>query len=495
MVNVVQIRKILSISILFGCMVLIGLFVFLSSQTFIADSEFWSISVGYHLIENLKSNWVFTRPLYYFFIWLTQLHYTSPTSSVLWARSLFILNSLVIVFFMVKIVSRRTGSYFYGAVSVLLLFANTGFMNQGFRIRSDLMATSLSLAILSQMPFKKTYYKFLVFVPLLATPKAILHSIVLIFSRSKDLYSGSFRKVVPLIFIVFLVFMLLTDNGVYFLHTLSGDGGGPQYWSVDSFFHIINQFTRNPLFWILVLGRFYTCFAVIRKEGALGGLPDTISDLTRLAFVSFLTMLIFTEKTQFFIASFLPYFSMHAALLFYDLDKLKMKRFANATLLCSVIVCLGSGVFWVRLNESENNNRMQLETLSGVFELLQRSDVTSFEDFTCLLPTYCTHANFVGPNQPAANRLALESFMKSRPDIFFYLKKARFLEPELSNFLSKNYIDSAKGVYFSNRYLSQSGRQRATSIQNQADSSETILGIKEKLPGYLEYLFGYDISF
>lgn len=457
---------------------LLGMFLFLAPQVFVADSEFWSISLGYYLKEEFIHDWVYSRPLFYFLIWLSQPSYQAASESVYWARGLFSLNALLMLILIIKIVRRRSDSYVYSFVAVVLLLGNTGFLNQGFRIRSDLMATTLALLGLYFFGLKGP--KWLILSPLLATPKALIHVLALvpIYFKKIDFYKR--RKLLyALLPLTCLVLILNWNSLIYFLSSFGSGTGGPGYFEVRSFSHVKNQFFRNPLFWVLFFLRFYTW----KKVRDLKSVQErSAENFWILATVYFLfSMLLFTEKVQFFIASFLPYFAMHGALFFADLKALGKVKTKAALIVLSCTICLATGGWWTTVNLQGNTNTAQLKALDDLYAYMIAANVKSFEDFNCLLPPYCATRKFIGPHQPQSNSANLEMFKMNPTQVFYYLKKADLLEPELGLFLAENYIALGRGIFILK--------------DEHVHVPESLRGILDVVPTNFSYLFGYDIEY
>ena len=73
-----QIRRVTQLVVSLSALVLLVLCLLLSSRVFVADSEFWSISLGFHLPEDWQFSWVYSRPLFYSLLWLWALFDKNP---------------------------------------------------------------------------------------------------------------------------------------------------------------------------------------------------------------------------------------------------------------------------------------------------------------------------------------------------------------------------------------------------------------------------------
>lgn len=465
---------------IYTAVLLFGLFAYLSSQVFIADSEFWSVGLGYHFISDLQHDWVYSRPLYYFLLWLSQIFYSGPTMSILAARGIFVLNTLLIGWLFLRLSEKRTGSKIYGVIAFVLLLGNTGFMNQGFRVRSDLLTSSLTLVVLAlsfertKMALWKTWV--LCFLPLLATPKAILNSGALIF-RNFKLHPPKRLWIWVLGFLTLaLVWLAANINNLSFIAESLQGQDGPRYFSRDSYLHIANQFLRNPLFWLLFFLRFALTKDFNKVERA---------DLA-FNFILFLIMILAPEKTQFFIAGFLPLFALQAGLLLFDLSKSRFKASADKFILFCLIVSLANGGLWFMRNAEQNSNALQLKSLESLHVILQQHPEISLYDFACLLPDVCLNRRFVGPHQKRWNEVAMKSLIAKPPDVILYLRKASFIGSAIDDLLSAKYLHYGKGLFV---------RQSQNDPAIPALDIAVVEKLESSLANPLDSLFGYDVEY
>lgn len=498
--------RILELIYYYALFILAALFIFLSARVYVADSEFWSISSGYHFFEDIDKQWVFTRPVFHFLLWLSQINYTLPTYSVYSARALMVLNAIVILYLMIKIQKQRTQFFIYGIISAVLLLGNTGFLNQGFRIRSDFMATTLSLIAIvifrTPRPSSSERSWLILFAPLLATPKAVLQSIGLVCFHSFP--NGRRRRIIlgVCIFVVAgFALYLNRNNFVYLKHALAGHEGNPAFLSGPSFYHLENQIRRNPLFWILVLFRFVTRY--FAKSRSVLESNDAYKDsaFQFLTVLTLISMFFYVEKTQFFIASLLPFLALHAAMIFYDLEILIAYRTKKLLLLLVFSITLLTGGYWFKFVDSEDRNDFQLQTLDSTYHFIKDRNIISFQDFNCFIPPMCQLRNFIGPNQPQANKDAMEQLAQARPELVYYIKKAGMLEPRLGEFLSSNYRNIGKGVFVLrgedtlHNKTSQNANDKSLNAGSNLDSISKFSGLEMIIPGQLVHLFGYDIEY
>jgi hypothetical protein len=479
--SLVKLGKIENLLIIYIGIILVSFFCILAPQVFITESELWSISLGCHFWSDLTGDWVFTRPLFYFLLWLVQVPSGDPSFAVFSTRILFAFNGLVIAYLLVKISENVTKDPRSGYLSIVLLFGNTGFLSQGFRVRADLLSATLALIALLWLLEQKSFSfkKFWCFIlPLLATPKGVVHIIPLFVAGRKQVLSF-FKKPVflGLAFLSFAIWVFINWSNLMFVSHYFERSFGPDYFDPDSWHHIDFQLRRNPHFWILFL------LSLI----PFGKSSDKRQKYSYFSAAAFGVMLLAPGKSLFFIASFLPFFSLQIGLFLKDLNQ---KMFWNNIKRISAVVAttlsLLTGIYWSVTNLEKNNNNEQLRVLSDIYNVLKDFPEITYFDGTCLIPSLCTYRYFIGPNQPEANDNAYSMLEFKAPSIIFYIEKSQYLEPKLSNFLEKNYADLGHGLFVHMPH-SENGVEK--------ENYRAYSRIRASLPNRMDSLFGYDLNY
>ena len=123
---------------------------------YISDSEFWSINLAAHYTQECLHSWVLSRFLFYFPLGVVLAFAHDSLTVIESAKILGLLNGLLLLamtFRLAKTVGstfRATGPLISSWVAVFLLLSKTSFLNQGFRIRSDLLAGTLVVYFLKK---------------------------------------------------------------------------------------------------------------------------------------------------------------------------------------------------------------------------------------------------------------------------------------------------------------------------------------------------------
>jgi hypothetical protein len=70
-----------------------------------------------------------------------------------------------------------------------------------------------------------------------------------------------------------------------------------------------------------------------------------------------------------------------------------------------------------------------------------------YYDVIGIIPQRATIRSFVGPDDPYANKLAVERLARHPPQLLFYVQKFNFLQPFVTKFLESRYFSIGHGVF------------------------------------------------
>ena len=451
---------------------LIGLFIHLGWICYVADSEIWSVTLANHFVEEIQHYWMLTRPLFYFLLHLVQLPFDASVELILVSRVLFIINGLLIVGLTFRVARRFTGEATLGILAVVLLLSHTGFLNQGFRIRSDLLAATVGLWALDVIIAKRSAPRVLgqLSLLLLATPKAALYIIAYLaflpqgtLARLRQkLARRPYQKMSVAVAAaglagLGLLWPVYDDNWNYFLNSFRGEPGMPPYFSESSFQFLSRWIERNPIFTGLFFLRIGTYLMRQRRKAFASDEQQWWHErFFYFTMANLSVMILAPEKVPFFLASFLPVFSMFAALFVDDLSALPSlwavrsaywRRLGMAALIGLVTAVWIHGMLFYRENAEFNNNSPQKQAIESLEEYLRDYPEASVYDIIGIRPRRATLRLFAGPNQFRFNRLTARRIGELQPDFILYVSKATFLEPELSALLASAYFNFGQGVF------------------------------------------------
>ena len=164
---------------LFFCVFFACNFFYLSQSSAWVETEIFPVHSSKYLFTRFQADFLFSlKPLFYFLLKLSSLVSealnTLPMSS---ARSLFAFNGLGIMVLMYQYIKQKTNPY-HAILAVLILAGSYVFLERGFRVRSDLLSSFISLLVLvinlKLKTAKKHYWVLgLLFSLFFITPKSI----------------------------------------------------------------------------------------------------------------------------------------------------------------------------------------------------------------------------------------------------------------------------------------------------------------------------------
>lgn len=435
--------------VLWGALALVGLFIYLGWVCYIADSEIWSVTLAANIGEEWQHFWVATRPVFYSVLGLAEWPTQSAVSTLMAARSVFILNGLLIIYLTFRLARSVSKNKIIPWLSVLLLVGNSGFLNQGFRIRSDLFASSLALWLLCGL-FEEPRSRFLwlrwLALPL-ATPKAVFHMLCFapfwreLFPRwlPRKLKDPHWRlRFVCAVLAVSLaagaeLVFAVRGNWDYFLRTFTPGTGTPPLFSAVGFMYVTRIMTKNPLFVASLLLSLITL--------------DLRPDPKRFQFAKYLFLvslwIFFTpEKISFFIAALLPPFCVFASLWVEETEK-----WAPALISLLVVVTWISALSEFEKNVEKNSSEREFLSARIIERFLEEYPGAKYYDVIGIVPKQAKLRIFAGPNQPGFNKITAKMVGDARPELILYVAKSEFLEPLLGEILSKNYFNLGYGIF------------------------------------------------
>lgn len=437
---------------------LVFAFAYLAWNGFISDSEIWSVTIAKNFREEWFQPWVFSRILFYGPLALATAPFETATSIFMAAKVLLLLNGTLIIFLSYRLARGLGRNQGAGVVTpwlaVILLLSNTGFLNQGYRIRSDLFSCSLVLLALnatllarSRLSPRQLLYWVL---PFLATPKAAIH----VFPAITLLRNPADRKRILAIFLLgfFLATLIYPSAIPFFLNTYTNPEMGSGFFSPQRFIYLGRILIHNGLIVCLFGFRFVTWIIRLKVDGFESESQRLLHRRFGYFTAGSLVLLILSpEKVPFYVASFLPIFSVFASLLVDDilaiLDRAvpEQRRGAHKKLLWLAIpltiatVSLRAGINWNAFRQN-NSASVQLGLIRAIETYLNKYPKATYYDVVGLVPQRAKIRLFAGPNDPEANKNSFRMLKIYKPDIIFPVLKMRYFEPGFGDFLKESYF-------------------------------------------------------
>lgn len=446
----------------------------LSLKTYVADSEFWAITASRQLGEPGASASIYMKFLFYGLLKLVYILPLDNISHVLFTRLEFAAIAALTAFLFFRVVKDMLEDETAALVLTLILVSCSFFLTQSFRVRSDNLASLISLFVLAIVigHSKRTDEKwigrgfalfFLNLALLLTTPKSFYFlllnggfMILLPFAgldRARKALSVVFGFLVPPLFLASTltlsqyfsslrwIYRSLVVSIEYFRDSFSGLSGPGTYLSLADFTHVITFLRQNPAHDTFLVASLFAWFLGRRSRSAE-------KKAYLFMFVGSLAFLFFhNQKLPFFIYSMLPSLFLGAGFAWKELwPRLSAhRRFAASLFVLMSLVSL-SAVLVTRHSTKENSNDIEIESLRRLQSFIQEEKVRSYYDAIGLLPKLNRLFAFPSPND-RNNPIIMRVIANAKPDVVIYVTRMIELEPALAFFLSEAYFDIGGGVW------------------------------------------------
>jgi hypothetical protein len=434
----------------------------LGAVGFISDSEIWVVNIAKNIREEWFHSWVFTRPLFYSLLSLAVAPLNEPIAIFQAAKTYGLINASLILIFTALIareISSPKWKLLGSSAAICFLLTNTGFLNQGYRIRSDLLAcTLLLISFYLTIKFRPKHWLFRIplwLTPLAATPKSILS--ILPFLSYPQSNRIRFACGISIVFLMGLTVLVYPQLVHYIGDSFSALTPQSSYLSRSTFFYFERLIEKNPIFVFLILFRTLTFFLRYQFQLYKDQAPLQLF-FSVFVLLSILIAALSPEKNPFYLATMLPLAAIFVALFFEDLHfliqysvKEKSKAvFQKLALTCALITCLAVSTSGVRAWSGflEDNNKLELyRSIRFLDGYLAKFPLATHYDIVGLIPNKTKIRKFAGPNDAAGNGFALQELWKTLPNLIFYVRKGTLLEPGLSKLLNEHYLAMGGGIF------------------------------------------------
>ena len=242
---------------LFSCFFCFS-FILISQFAKWTETELYPVHSSKYLFSGFDYEFLFAlKPLFYSLLKVFSLFAALlPFDPMSLARCFFALNGLILLYFFYLYLEKKTNRY--NAVLALLILASTYILlNRGFRVRSDMLSSSLSFFILWinlnwKSDKKKSVLLFLFLSLLFITPKAIYWMLLNLLLLENHTRQTLFKK---------LSLNLLLNSGLFVI--------GMSLFFKDPFF--IKSIYESGKFYLLSVKLSYTSFI---EKGFIETLPS-----------------------------------------------------------------------------------------------------------------------------------------------------------------------------------------------------------------------------
>ena len=438
------------------------------------ETEIYPVHSSQYLFTEYEIDFLFAlKPVFYLILYLSSIF--SNFFSLLpmtGARFLFALNGLLILSLMYLYIKKKTNRY-NAILAVLILASANIFLDRGFRVRSDLLSSSLSLiTLLLTLNIKewKGYLKFYILIPLLfclllISPKGIYWFCFTLCLMLYDLKNKTPSRwiIVKIVFAVYMVFYFLSFlfKDPFFLKTiyqsakfyLSNISMTWQFifekgWikNLSDFSHISLFIERNLLLFMLIFVKFlFVIYSIVITNKRKWDLSD-------LYFLFLLIVLLFhPQQKLFFLCAVMPFIFISFFTdwqwrqLVSDKYSLQFKTLLLAGALLYSFSYISYFSYRVYMKKS---NRPQKELIGELNASYKNTDtLISIFDPACIVYSRKTDCKYILDNSPFPQRF--KSYFKKYN--FDVVLASRFLDLfTLLNYKQSSfqYINIKNHVYY-----------------------------------------------
>jgi len=423
---------------------------YLAQNLYWSDSEMWPLSVARNVFSPYSHQDFFVKPL--FNSLLLVLYWIGMGLDMLpldIARIFMNLNLALIVILIFRIVRRITQNELLSLASAVVFVTAITMVEQGTRIRSDLIACTLNLLTLDLI-LRKGNQKLLVWLPallsMLVTPKAI-YFLLAFYPFYPSFKSWPKKKIKKFLIIavsivgivVILRYQTIYAIMKYFLLSFTREGTGLNYFDSLRFEHVIRAIQKDFLLWLLIFARLLWV--------------RSFKGFDAMFVILVLALAFHPDRMPFFIASLLPFLFIitvsHSA--FAGLFKRMQTEGKWAfTIVLGLLFAFAMQRFLVRTSFllQEHNNSLQRQALHLIQGYVIETPFTLVYDPVGII--YKTPSPldwYIGPGEVDNNREVMKLIRITTPDMILYTMRVRWLEPDIYRFLQENYVNLGGGVY------------------------------------------------
>ena len=440
----------------FGFISLACAFFYLSWVTHWADSELWPLGLARSFNFASSNDSVVYKFLFYQFLRFPYLFPLGNVATIHLARLLFALigTGIAILTFQIsmQVTKKRELAFF----SVLMLVCSSFFLSQGFRLRSDILASFFQLcglwAFLKLVQTQQKRYSLLSgfshILLLLSTPKAFLHFVVnaiFIFlfwrTRKKEQVKKHlfFALRIPEFFFVFLLISQREHffSAIhFFMSSYQENIEHPAFFSAQGFFYVIRFLNDNPIF----------TFLFILAPFAWGNVEKRFRiPVLGAATFSVLFVIGHSEKLPFFILSMLPLVMIYVTQFSLSFEWAKNRYFR----IFLMIALFANAIFYTIRFATQNQNNVQVEAVQNMESYLQgyKEPRLTYFDGNAVLPRDTQVFAFISATVEG-NLIEVLKTLQNLYDVVFMSNRMAFYAHDILDFLEKNnYIHIGGGAF------------------------------------------------
>ncbi len=464
---------------------------FVSLKYYILDSEFWSMTLAKELF-NTKTEQI---SLYYkipFYFFLNIAHWLSHdnVTVVLFSRALFALVSCAVLYLTYKIARELFKSRLLAIVPVYILFSVSFYFVHSTQVRSDILACLfLLLTWLQILKIKKQDWRslprqniFLFFSSLtmfMSTPKAIIlfGLLVVILASEFATSQGQSKMRVKKICVLVSSPLLLMLIAYLISHFAFAQKFSQAYKSAYSYFQsnilygLTDTYTLSTFFYdntLFVIGAILALIygaahiILLRRSATQNGqlaraktMKYQFSILTYANAFSVLAIALHSQRTQYYIAIFLPFFALLITAVLSHFSRNFKHKYISALLFASI--CVFKMAFVIDYSVRHFSNTEQMQFIRYLEDYLSEYPQADYYDSIGVLPKKSQIYGYITPNDQMYQFHA-EKIIHNEPDLILYTTRVSLIGEYIDQFLKEKYIEISKDFWVKKIILNRSVR-------------------------------------
>lgn len=477
-----QLSTFLHIVYIFLAIVVISLFFTLATRCFFSDSEIWLLTLSQNVFQVNELTSIYYKWLFHFFTYIFSHFAPDEFAVYVWARygwaSISIISAFIICLTMAKAFQIKKFIF----PTLIIIVTSSLFYNQGFRIRADMLTLFFHSITIYYLTINRPkvigridviLLSFLTICLLSTTPKAIyfwacqlalglsLNFIkeqkynptylkLLFISHLFPIVAGAFIIILNAILPFFelnLAYIIATAIN-FFLKTYDTKLANPDYFSLTSFYYVINFVWQNILHALIIyFFLLITTISVLTKPRLFFREFTTIKAFQLYSIALLLSALLHNHKLPFFLAVCLtPILAYSFFFLYHYLQKFPAYIHGTIPLICCLYAVQISSSH-MSLNLRGNNNFEQKTAIHRLGEFVEDSPQVRIYDVIGILPRKTEIFAFTGPSEVSRKFSTMEKIIAQKPNMIIMTHKTNFLRPQIQNYAKANMIQIEPDVW------------------------------------------------
>lgn len=416
-----------------------------STTFFIHSSEFWSIYVSKNMTHLDLSQVLLMKPLFHFFLYLFHLLPLSDVQHLLTVKFFFAIfgtfQLLLIIAILKNLAPEKKLISMESLCLILMGFTSLYFLQNFFRVRTDQVCVTLFLLFIylnSKSKFTlKQHVLFLILYPLVGLKGilfSLLHSIQLGLNYKKELFKTKYFLITCLGFLSITIWTIVLgwNSVTYLIYTTD---------SFATYFHSLLEWGKSD--WVLII---FPLVSIFNSGYQIYTEQKLKINLSILSTASLILILIYPQKNNYFLASFVPILLLNTVsfLFFLIHDTFKQSKFKYAITSFIVIFICTKLVFYYQTTPYRSNFE-QIKFIGTISKLIKSNHYTYVDGFGAM-PRQDNMNCFVSPDDTVSNQNCKNLITQGKPDVV--ILTSRLLGTIKANeLLATHYIHSGCNIY------------------------------------------------